>query len=115
MMNFPTQAAAGDVLRLDAVVASECGIIVAAPVHDAFWILAPLEALDATITRMTEIMAEASRLVTGGMPLKVKVEAVVRWPHCLGDVRAPNAKGQAMWCEVRELVRNGSLQKVSHG
>jgi hypothetical protein len=47
---------------------------------DAFWILAPLEELETTITRMTEIMTEASRLVTGGMPLKVKVEVVVRWP-----------------------------------
>ena len=65
---------------------------------------------------MTEIMTEAGRLVTGGLPIKVKVEAVVRWPRCLGDVRKPEAKGQAMWCEVRELVRNGSLQKqASHG
>ena len=53
-------------MRLDAVVATECGINIAAPVHDAFWILAPLEELDATITRMTEIMVEGSRLVTGG-------------------------------------------------
>ena len=84
--------------------------------HDAFWILVPLEELDATIARMTEIMTEAGRLVTGGLPIKVKVEAVVRWPQCLGDVRKPEAKGQAMWCEVRELVRNGSLQKqASHG
>ena len=66
LMNFPAQAAGGDVLRLDAVVATECGINIAAPVHDAFWILAPLEELDATITRMTEIMVEGSRLVTGG-------------------------------------------------
>jgi hypothetical protein len=116
LMNFQAQAGGGDAMRLDAVVATECGINIAAPVHDAFWILAPLEELDATIARMTEIMTEGSRLVTGGIPLKVKVEAVVRWPHCLGDVRAPNAKGQAMWCEVRELVGNGSLQKqVSHG
>jgi len=116
LMNFPAQAAGGDVLRLAAVVATECGITVAAPVHDAFWILVPLEELDATIARMTEIMTEAGRLVTGGLPIKVKVEAVVRWPQCLGDVRKPEAKGQAMWCEVRELVRNGSLQKqASHG
>ena len=65
---------------------------------------------------MTDIMTEAGRLVTGGLPIRVKVGAVVCWPQCLGDVRAPDAKGQAMWCEVRELVCNGGLQKqVSHG
>jgi DNA polymerase I-like protein with 3'-5' exonuclease and polymerase domains len=60
LMNFPAQAGGGDVLRLAAVVATESGITIAAPVHDAFWILAPLEELDATITRMAEIMTEAS-------------------------------------------------------
>ena len=116
LMNFMAQAGGSDVMRLVSIVATECGITIAAPVHDAFWILAPLDELDTTIARMTEIMTEAGRRVTGGLPIRVKVEAVVRWPQCLGDVRAPDAKGQAMWCEVRELVCNGGLQKqVSHG
>jgi DNA polymerase family A len=114
LMNFMAQAGGSDVMRLASIVATECGITIAAPVHDAFWILAPLDELDSTIARMTEIMTEAGRQVAG-IPIRVKVEAVVRWPQCLGDVRAPDAKGQAMWCEVRELVRNGGLQKVSHG
>jgi hypothetical protein len=77
--------------------------------------LTPLDEVESTIARMTEIMVEAGRLVAG-IPIRVKVEAVVRWPHCLADVRASDAKGQAMWCEVRELVRGGGLQKqVSHG
>jgi len=115
VMNFLAQAGGGDVMRLVSIAATECGIIIAAPVHDAFWILAPLDELDTTIARMTRIMIEAGKLVTGGLPIRVKVAAVVRWPQCLGDVRKPDAKGQAMWCEVRDLVRNGGLQKVSHG
>ena len=115
VMNFLAQAGGGDVMRLVSIVATECGITIAAPVHDAFWILAPLDELDPTIARMTEIMTEAGKMVTGGLPIRVKTEAVVRWPQCLGDVRKPDAKGQAMWREVRELVRNGGLQKVSHG
>jgi len=115
LMNFPAQAGGADVMRLVSVVATECGITIAAPVHDAFWILAPLDELDATVARMIEIMIEAGRLAAG-IPIRVKVEAVVRWTHCLGDVRPPDAKGQAMWCEVRELVRNGGLRKqVSYG
>jgi DNA polymerase I len=115
LMNFMAQAGGSDVMRLVSIVATECGITIAAPVHDAFWILAPLDELDSTIARMTEIMTEAGRLVTGGLPIRVKVAAVVRWPQCLGDVRAAEAKGQAMWCEVRDLVRNGGLRKVSRG
>jgi len=115
LMNFPAQAGGSDVMQLVSIAAAECGITIAAPVHDAFWILAPLDELDTTIARMSEIMTEAGRLVAG-IPIRVKVEAIVRWPHCLGDVRAPDAKGQALWREVRELVRNGGLQKqVSHG
>jgi len=29
----------------------------------------------------------------------------VLWPHCLGDVRKDDAKGQKMWLEVNELIR----------
>jgi len=115
LMNFMAQAGGSDVMRLATIAATECGITIAAPVHDAFWILAPLDELETTITRMTEIMTEAGRLVAG-IPIRVKVEAVVRWPQCLGDTRAADAKGQAMWCEVRELVRNGGLRRqVSYG
>jgi hypothetical protein len=114
LMNFMAQAGGGDAMRLVSIVATECGITIAAPVHDAFWILAPLDELDTTIAHMSEIMTEAGRLVAG-IPIRVKIEAVVRWPQCLGDVRKLDDKGQAMWCEVRELVRNGGLQKVSHG
>jgi DNA polymerase I-like protein with 3'-5' exonuclease and polymerase domains len=114
LMNFLAQAGGSDVMRLVSIVATECGITIAAPVHDAFWILAPLDELDSTIARMTEIMTEAGRQVAG-IPIRIKVEAVVRWPQCLGDVRKPDAKGQAMWCEVRDLIRNGDLRKVSHG
>ena len=33
----------------------------------------------------------------------------VRWPHCLGDVRKPKAKGQAMWVEIQSLLDSGAL------
>lgn len=41
----------------------------------------------------------------------MEVSAIVRWPQCLGDVRKPDAKGQAMWTEVRELIRSGVLYR----
>jgi len=54
-------------------------------------------------------MTEAGRLVSG-IPIRVKVEAVVRWPQCLGDVRKPDAKGQALWVEVKNLINSGALR-----
>ena len=91
------------------------GIRVVAVAHDAFWITAPLAELDDAIATMTRLMVRASNVVTGGLDIPVEVSARVCWPHCLGDTRAPGVKGQAMWCETRELVRRGRLQKqVSH-
>jgi DNA polymerase I-like protein with 3'-5' exonuclease and polymerase domains len=104
LMNFPAQAGGGDILRLAAIAATECGLSIAAPVHDAFWILAPLADLDETVARMSDIMRRAGELVAG-IPIGVEVAAVVRWPQSLGDVREPGDRAQAMWSEIRGLVQ----------
>jgi DNA polymerase family A len=106
-MNYLAQAGGADMMRIAAIAATEAGIKVCAPVHDAFWIMAPLDQLDAAIAHMKEIMIQASVAVTGGLPAGVTVEYVVRWPQCLGDVRKETAKGQAMWNEIRGLVQGG--------
>ena len=116
IMNFPAQAAGADLMRLVSIAACESGLTVAAPVHDAFWVLTPISELDATIERMTEIMTKTSTILTGGLPIGVEVAAVVCWPNCLGDVRKNDAKGQAMWKEIRGLVDDLLSKKVaSHG
>jgi hypothetical protein len=109
LINFPAQAGGADMMRLAAIAATEAGIAVCAPVHDAFWVMAPLSEIEGTITSMKRIMIRASELVTGGLPIGVSVETLVRAPHCLGDVRKPQDKGQPMWCEVKGLVTNGLL------
>jgi hypothetical protein len=53
---------------------------------------------------MRQIMIQVGTAVTGGLPIGVTVEYVVRWPHCLGDVRKPDDKGQVMWEEVKGLI-----------
>lgn len=109
LLNYPEQAGGADCMRLAAVAAHEAGIHVIAPAHDAFWIAAPLDELDGAIASMATIMVRAGHAITGGLDIPVKTAAMVRWPHCLGDVRKPNAKGQAMWAEIRGLI-NGGLQ-----
>jgi hypothetical protein len=112
LMNYLHQAGGADMMRLVAVAATEAGILIVAPVHDAFWILAPLDELEDAITTMSRIMIRASAVVTGGLEIPVEVSAVVPYPKCLGDVRkydpatGQGDKGQALWLEIQGLVRD---------
>jgi DNA polymerase I len=114
VMNFPQQAGGSDCLRVGAIAAHEAGIRIAAPVHDAFWIAAPLLELDDAIATMSKIMVRAGRAIAG-FDISVEVSAVVRYPQCLGDVRKSDAKGQAMWTEIKDLVRGGGLHRAQEG
>ena len=113
LLNFMQQAGGSDMMRLAAIAGREAGIHICAPVHDAFWITAPLPQLDDAIATMSTIMVRASKVITGGLEIPVEVSAEVRWPQCLGDVRKSDAKGQAMWNEIQELVRSRGLRAVS--
>src|SRR5262249_54077482 len=112
IMNFPAQGAGADLLRLTVIAATEAGICIAAPVHDALWAMAPIAEVDTTIAKLTEIMTKASTLVTGSLPIGVSVEATVRSPNCLGDVRKDDDKGQPMWLEIKHLVKGGLRQRA---
>jgi DNA polymerase-1 len=112
VLNFPAQASGADCMRLAAIAAVEAGIRICAVVHDAFWITAPLPDLDDAIVTMTRIMIRAGNVITGGLDIPLGVKAVVRYPQCLGDVRKPDAKGQAMWTEIKDLVHGGGLQRT---
>jgi DNA polymerase-1 len=109
LMNYAQQSAGGDCLRVASVAAHEAGIRLLAPAHDSLWIAAPLAELDDAITTMRGIMLRAGEAVAG-IPIPVDVSVVVRWPQCLGDVRKIDAKGQAMWREIKDLV-NGGLRR----
>jgi DNA polymerase family A len=114
LLNYMQQAGGADMLRLAAIAGHEAGIRICAPVHDAFWIEAPLPELDDAIATMSALMVRASKVITGGLEIPVEVAAEVRWPQCFGDVRKPDAKGQAMWNEIKDLIRSGNLQRECH-
>ena len=69
-------------MRIAAIAATEAGIEVCAPVHDAFLIAAPLDRLDDDIAKMRDIMSKAGRAVTGGLDIRTDAE-VVRFPDSL--------------------------------
>jgi len=98
LRNFPMQANGAEMLRIACCLATERGIEVCAPIHDAVLICAPLDRLDEDIARMRAAMAEASRAVLGGFELGTDV-TIVRYPD-----RYKDARGRVMWERVCELV-----------
>jgi DNA polymerase I len=98
LRNFPMQANGAEMLRIACCLATERGIEVCAPVHDAVLICAPLDRLETDIAGMQAAMAEASRIVLGGFELGTDVE-VVRYPDRYSDSR-----GDVMWERVMRLI-----------
>jgi DNA polymerase-1 len=98
LRNFPMQANGAEMMRLAACLATERGIEVCAPVHDAFLICAPLNRLEADVAAMRACMAEASRIVLGGFEIRTDVK-IFRYPERFTDER-----GAVMWQRVMNLI-----------
>jgi hypothetical protein len=98
LRNFPMQANGAEMMRIACCLATERGVEVCAPVHDAVLIAAPLDRLDADIAAMRAATVEASRAVLAGFELGTDVK-VVRWPDRYMDPR-----GRVMWDRVCGLV-----------
>jgi hypothetical protein len=103
LRNFPMQANGAEMLRLACCLATERGIEVCAPVHDAMLICAPLERLEDDITSMRAAMAEASKIVLAGFELRTDAMRV-RYPDRYQDPR-----GTAMWGRVIELIARRTI------
>jgi hypothetical protein len=98
LRNFPMQASAGEMLRLAACLATERGIGVCCPVHDAFLIEAADDRIEDTVRDMQEVMCVASEWVLPGFPLRTDAK-VVRYPDRYGD-----ARGRGMWETVAGIL-----------
>lgn len=98
LRNFPMQANGAEMMRLAACLATERGINVCCPVHDAFFIEADADAIDEEVVRMQACMREASELVLPGFPLRSEPK-IVRYPDRYTDPR-----GEAMWQTVWQLL-----------
>ena len=97
-LNYPMQANGAEMLRLACCLATESGIEVVAPVHDAVMICAPFDRLNADIERTRAAMAEASRVVLDGFELRTDVH-VFSYPDRYADKR-----GAEMWQRVMALL-----------
>jgi hypothetical protein len=92
------QANGAEMLRLACIMATQAGIRVCAPVHDALLIEAPLEVLDEVVAQIQQIMKEASSIILGGFELATDVK-FVRYPE-----RYMDSRGVQMWNTIMKLA-----------
>ena len=93
--------------RLAACMATEAGLGVCAPIHDALLLEAPLERLDEDVHRLTAIMVEASEMIMGVLACRVDAE-VVRYPD-----RYRDEGGGEMWDRVMDLLDNDEAEDAA--
>jgi DNA polymerase-1 len=98
LQNFPMQSHGAEMLRIACILLTRAGIRICLPVHDAILIEAPLAELDSAIDTTRQLMAEASRIVLGGIELSSDVK-VIRYPDRYMDDR-----GLGMWNTVMRLI-----------
>jgi DNA polymerase I len=98
LRNFPLQANGAEMLRLACCLATEAGIRVCLPLHDALLIEAPLPDLDNAVRATQQYMAEASDIVLDGFALRTDVKTV-RHPERYSDPR-----GAVVWRALEEAL-----------
>jgi DNA polymerase I len=89
--NFKVQACGAEMMRLAVIFATEAGIRVCCPVHDAFLVESPTYRIAEEVERMRECMNRASRIVLDGFTLRVDHE-ITSWPD-----RYMDDAGAAHW------------------
>jgi hypothetical protein len=98
LRNFLMQAHGAEILRLACILATEQGIEVAAPVHDALLVVAPLERIEAVVVETQKVMAQAGEIVLDGFQLRSEAK-IVRHPDRYMDPR-----GEVMWARVWKII-----------
>jgi DNA polymerase I-like protein with 3'-5' exonuclease and polymerase domains len=98
LANFPMQANGAEMLRLACCLATERGIMVCAPVHDALLIEAPIDEIESAVEATESYMREASQIVLDGFEIRTEAKAI-RYPDRYQDER-----GAEMWSVVMGIL-----------
>jgi DNA polymerase I-like protein with 3'-5' exonuclease and polymerase domains len=98
--NFPMQANGAEMLRIACFLATERGIRVCAPIHDALLIEAPLDELDDAVRTTRQVMSDASAAVLNGFRLRSEAE-IIRYPD-----RYMDRRGKKMWETVWGIIED---------
>jgi hypothetical protein len=98
LRNFPMQANGAEMLRLACCLATERGVNVCCPVHDALLVEGPADDIEAVVGETQRAMREASELVLPSFPLRTDAK-IVRHPDRYADDR-----GRRMWDVICRLL-----------
>ncbi|QEG36314.1 DNA polymerase [Bythopirellula goksoeyrii] len=103
LANFPVQANGAEMLRLACCLATEIGIRVCAPVHDALLVEGAADEIRDVVVATQDAMREAGRIVLSGFELRTDAE-IVAWPNRYMDPR-----GRALWDELTGILEDETL------
>jgi DNA polymerase I len=96
-LNFPEQSTCADILRWACIYATEDGIEILAPVHDALLVGGPAEQIEEIVRRIQAHMDRASELVLG---FAMRTDAkIVNYPGRFMDRR-----GEDTWNSIMQLL-----------
>jgi len=98
LRNFPMQANGADMLRLACCLATERGVEVCAPIHDALLIESSEDKINEVVSTCQAAMEEASKVVLSGFPLRTEAK-IIRYPDRYADER-----GREMWSVIMDLI-----------
>jgi len=106
-LNFPVQATGAEILRWACVYATEAGIKVCAPVHDALLVCGPVECAEDIVRQTKACMDKASKLVLEGLCMRTDAK-IVSCPDRFLDPR-----GEATWKSV--ITTLAELEAIEQG
>ena len=108
LRNYPMQANGAEMLRLACCLATERGVRVCAPIHDAILIEAAEDELEHAVAEAKRAMSDASALVLDGFRLRSDDIPIIH------PARYEDERGKQMWetCwqVIRELEMTGQVQ-----
>lgn len=99
LANFPCQGNGAEMMRLACSMATEAGIAVCCPVHDALLIEADVGQIEAVVSRTQAIMQEAGRIVLDGFSIESDAKIV-----CYPERYVDEDRGLDMWQKVVHLA-----------
>jgi DNA polymerase I len=117
MQNWPIQSTGAEMMRTAAIAATDAGLLVGAPVHDALLLVGNRENFQQDVIDLQAIMGEAGEAVigvpvptdakliwaAGEMPGAETARPITKWE---AEGRYMDKRGAAMWERVMKLLQD---------
>lgn len=98
MANFPMQGNGAEMLRIACCLATEQGIMVCAPIHDALLIEGDVDSIGDAVSATQQCMLQAGKIVLDGFSLRTDA-VTVQWPD-----RYMDGRGEKMWSTAMGIL-----------